>query len=501
MKPLLAYLAAAMILGFAFLPSAHAAGPQDDLRAANVIVQRAIAATQAGDLGGALREYRAYENRWFEIEDGVREVSRDAYRAIEARMNEVGVALTAARPDKDEVLAALTALDQENQRFVAGLPPLAAAAPTATTTATSGKPTISTLLVLLNETEAAVTAGDFAAASARFETFSDNWLDVEGEVKTRSSSDYRQIENDMARISTALSKQQAEAVSLLDQMRLRLEPYRDAGDYEVFDATIIVLREGLEALLVVVALLAFVRKSGNDNKGGWIWAGAGAGLGASIALGVAIHVLFNEAFSGANRELMEGITGLFAAGMLLYVSFWLHSKSSLGAWQRYIGENTSRALARGSLLGLALLSFLAVFREGGETVLFLLGMTGRISAGDLLLGLGIGATFLTAFGVLLVAAGIRIPMRPFFAVASVLTFYLCFKFIGTGIHAMQIADVISAQTASYLPENETLGLFPTWQTTIPQALLILAGLAAVVRGRISDRALRSLPKAAAVAAE
>jgi high-affinity iron transporter len=139
---------------------------------------------------------------------------------------------------------------------------------------------------------------------------------------------------------------------------------------------------------------------------------------------------------------------------------------------------------------LSLLSFLAVFREGAETVLFLLGMTGKIATADLLLGLAIGAAFLAVLGVLLIFAGIKIPMRPFFAVASVLTFYLCFKFLGTGIHGLQVADVLPATTADILPSNETLGLFPTWQTTVPQIALLLTGLAIAVRAQVSDIGIR-----------
>jgi high-affinity iron transporter len=225
-----------------------------------------------------------------------------------------------------------------------------------------------------------------------------------------------------------------------------------------------------------------------------VWAGAVAGLAASVGLGVAAYALLGEAFSGENRELMEGITGLAAAAMLLYVSYWLHSKSSLGAWQRYISQSTQRALARGSLAGLALLSFLAIFREGGETALFFLGMTGQISTADLVMGLGVGAGFLTVIGVLLTVVGVRIPMRPFFAVASVLTFYLCFKFVGTGIHALQIADVVSAQTADHLPESETLGLYPTWQSTLPQLALLMAALGVAVYRRLRDQPIRPVIK-------
>jgi high-affinity iron transporter len=284
-------------------------------------------------------------------------------------------------------------------------------------------------------------------------------------------------------------------------MSRRLAPYENAGNYKVFDATFIVLREGLEALLVVVALLAFLKRSGNSDKSSYIWGGATFGVAASIALGVAIHTLFGKAFSGEHRELLEGATGLVAAAMLLYVAYWLHSQSSIGAWQRYIQKRTTAALATGSLFGLGLLSFFAVFREGGETVLFLIGMTGKIAAADLMLGLAIGAVFLAIVGLLLTVIGIRIPMRPFFAVASVLTFYLCFKFIGTGIHSLQVADVLPARTADFLPENDTFGLFATWQTTIPQVILLLAGLVIFVRTRLQDRLVRLPSSRAATASE
>jgi high-affinity iron transporter len=124
-------------------------------------------------------------------------------------------------------------------------------------------------------------------------------------------------------------------------------------------------------------------------------------------------------------------------------------------------------------------------------------MTGRISTPNLVLGLGYGFAVLAVVGVLLTIVGIKIPMRPFFAVASALTFYLCFKFLGTGIHALQVADVIDARTSESLPSNDTLGLFPTWQTTVPQLLLLLAGLTVAVWGRISDLAVGKRTQATA----
>jgi high-affinity iron transporter len=164
----------------------------------------------------------------------------------------------------------------------------------------------------------------------------------------------------------------------------------------------------------------------------------------------------------------------------------MHGKSSTIAWQRYLKQKSTAALAKGSLLGFGLLAFLAIFREGAETVLFFFGMGSQISLSDLLIGIGIGVVALVVLGVLLTVVGLRIPMGPFFAVASLLVFYVCFKFVGTGIHGLQVAGVLPSNSASYLPENGFFGLFPTWETTIPQAILLVAAIAVVVYGRVRD---------------
>jgi high-affinity iron transporter len=485
--PLVIVTAALFTGGLRAIHPVAAAGPTDDVTAANAIVQRALTAANAGDLATAGREYKSYENTWFDIEEGVRASSRDAYRAIEQQMTAVSVALAASPPQQAAVVAALNALDHEQQQFVHGAPPTSQAqvAPAASEPAS-----IASLLQLLTDAKGALARGDFAAAATSMKTFETTWPDVEGQVKTRSAGAYRDTENDMGLAASLLSQQSQEAAPVLDRMAKRLEPYRQATHYSVFDATTILLREGLEALLVLVALLAFLKQSGNAARRGYIWAGAGVGLLGSIALGVALHLLLRSVMNSGNRELLEGITGLFAAVMLLYVSYWMHRQASLRDWQQHLRRQTTAALTTGSAVGLGLLAFLAVFREGAETVLFFLGMAANISTGDLLLGLAIGAAILTVLGVLLLGIGVRIPMRPFFAVASVLVFYLCFKFLGTGIHAFQVAGVLPATSATYLPDSDALGISPTWQTTLPQLLLLAAALAVLLRAPLRRWALR-----------
>src|SRR2546421_3598235 len=462
---------------------AYAAAPQEDVHDATKIVRRPTAAAKRGSLTAARGAYNQYENTWSEIEEGVRAASPDAYRATERAMDGVAAAFDAQPVDAERVVASLSALDREQQSFITGGSPSSTTVGS-TTPSGSSKPTVGTLLDLLGAARADVLNGDYAAASQRLKSFESTWLDVEGDVKTRSSDAYRQTETDMALAASLASQSSPETLDLVNRMAARLEPFREVQRYGIFDATIILLREGLEALLVMVALSAFLKKAGNVAGQRWLWTGASAGVLASIALGVAIQAFFGAVINPSNREVMEGAIGLSAAAMLVYVSYWLHSKASLGGWQAYINQRTTQAGAGGQLFGLAVLAFLAVFREGGETALFYLGMASNISNADLFIGLGLGLVLLVALGLLMVVVGVRIPMRPFFTAASVLVFYLCFKFTGTGIHALQVAGVLPDGSASFLASVDAVGVYPTWPTTIAQVVLLVLAVWVLLRARL-----------------
>ncbi|MEP7189252.1 MAG: FTR1 family protein, partial [Roseiflexaceae bacterium] len=169
---------------------------------------------------------------------------------------------------------------------------------------------------------------------------------------------------------------------------------------------------------------------------------------------------------------------------------WLHSKASLHGWQRYINARTSQVLARGNMAGLALLAFLAVFREGAETTVFYLGMAPAIASRDLLLGIGAGVALLLVAAVLMLTLGVKLPLRPFFRVAGLLVYYLGFKFVGAGLHSLQVAGVIPTTPIAGLTSNpifEFFGMYPTWQTLLPQLALLLGALAIWLLLRMSER--------------
>jgi high-affinity iron transporter len=485
--------------------AAPAAGPANDVTIGNGLVGRVLATAQSGDMANARQQYQVYKDYWPTIENGVRAADLTNYRAIEARMRDVDAAFVPNPPDSAQVVAALTALSQAQSTFIQGQggsasasapaasssgatstqPVLAPGASSASSTAAKNA-SIATLIQQLHSAQSAVNAGDYAEAAQQMKAFEDTWPDVEGQVKNRSASAYSQTEDDMGVAVGLLNSRSPEAKAVLTRMDVRLEPLDTHTQYGIFDATIIVLREGLEALLVLVALLAVLDRSGNADRRGWIWGGALAGIILSIAIGVGLNAALRGVINPGNRELIEGITGLVAATMLLYVSYWLHSNTSIKGWQNQIHQRTAQALTTGSLVGLAALAFVAVFREGAESVLFFLGMAADITMRDLVLGLAIGAGALVILGTLIVVLGVRIPMKPFFAVASVLVFYLCFKFLGTGIHSLQIAGVLPSTSVTYLPASDFLGISPTWQTTIPQVLLLVLAASVLLEGWVKQ---------------
>lgn len=466
--------------------TAAAARPGDQLAAANQFVEHALRLARQGDLPGAKAAYEQFNQRWLEIEDGIKGQSQAAYRAIEEEMGNARFALVQTPPDAEKVVAALTALSAANERFTQGGYPAGS----------DGQGTVGSvadLLTLLDRARDRAQAGDTAGAAAALSEFRQSWLDVEGVVLTYSGKVYADAERDMVdaqALLTANPPDPAKALVVINRMQEYLSPVAGKTSYNMLDSASILLREGLEAFLVVGALLGFLKKAGHADKGRWIWGGVGAGLALSVVLAVLVKLLVGAGAFGNNNFLITGWTGIFAAVMLVYVSYWLHSKSSLAEWQRYIREKSTAALATGSLVSLATLSFLAVFREGTETVLFYVGMASSISMSDLLLGLGLAFAVLILLAIVVWKIGLRIPLRPFFLLSSVVVFYLAFKFTGTGIHALQLAGLLPAAHAAYLPSITFLAVYPNWQSTLPQVGLLILAAGAATWTRRRDLAIR-----------
>lgn len=426
--------------------------------------------------------YDELHEAWEAIEDSVRDADAAGYVALETTLDALEEAVNAQQPDAATVEGAFAAIEHETLEVAERIG-------SADTTALAAPATLAGLAADLDASYIALEADDAQGGLEHLMAVIRAWPSVEGEVATRNPEAYSAIEVDLGQAVAALETEPADletAEAAVGRLRVAVAPFTEvASSYGIFDAAAILLREGLEALLVIVALLAFLRRSGNSDKRGWIWAGGAAGVLASVGAGFALQAVFSAASAGQNREIVEGVTGLVAAAMLFYVAYWLHSKVSLSAWKRYIDERTGEALAGGSLLGLALLAFLAVFREGAETVVFYLGIAPSISLRDLLAGFGIGAAALVVIAMLMLVFSVRLPLRLFFRVAGLLVYYLGFKFVGTGIHALQVAGVLRSDPAP-VPVIPVLGIYPTWETLLPQLALLIAGVAVVAYLSVRD---------------
>lgn len=452
----------------------------EHMRKAETFVDQALIEAQKGDLAKAKELYQQFNETWRDIEDSVKEESGKAYKDIESHMGKVVYALS--RNKQDEVTKALEGLQATNERFIQGKYPKGELK--------QENISLADFIGYLQETKEKAESKSQVEALDDINKATDLWVSVEGVVLAQSNQVYHDSERDLVTIQAMLGSTPPNyegAIQTIDSMISYLTPLAAKSGYTLWDAAMIILREGLEALLVVAALLAFVNKS-NGNKGkGWILAGVSVGLLISIVIAVVVKFVFASGAFGSNNALIAGWTGVIASMMLLYVSYWLHSQSHIRDWQKFIRAKSETALHTGKLISLGFLSFLAVFREGTETVLFFIGMVNQISIQDLLLGLCIGFGLLAVLAYFIMIIGVKLPLKPFFMVSSVIVFYLCLKFLGMGIHSLQLAGVLPSSTVSQIPSIEFLALYPSLESTIPQIALVIAALSVVIWKRFAHK--------------
>ncbi|MEC0125704.1 FTR1 family iron permease [Paenibacillus pabuli] len=353
--------------------------------------------------------------------------------------------------------------------------------------ASSGESSLSDLLKLLEQIEQQIQAGDTTSAATGLEQFIVAWPLVEGQVQISSPASYTAIENEMAEASgyvVSNPPNTAKAAEVVSRMIDRLEPLTATTSYTAWDAALILLREGLEAILVLAALLAYAKKSGETAARRWIWAGAGSGLLLSGVLAVVLTLTLAVASSGSTREMIEGYTGLAAVVLMLTVGQWMHSKSNTRSWNSYVQRQVGGALARGSLWSLFAVAGLAILREGAETAIFYIGMAPAIETSQLLIGMGAALLILVVLAVAIIQFSVRLPVRWFFLTATLLIYYLVFRFLGESIHSLQVSATLGAHVAPNLPTIGWLGMYPTWETFIPQLVVLVFMIFNLIRTEV-----------------
>lgn len=267
----------------------------------------------------------------------------------------------------------------------------------------------------------------------------------------------------------------------LDQAVQLLTQEKEGKTSLFFNSLIIITREGFEAILIVSALAAYLARIGHSDKVKFIYQGSIVAMLASFLIAFLFQTLFRTFTS--SREFLEGATMILASVVLFYVSYWLISKAQASKWQQFIQKKVQESLSKGSLMALWFTAFLAVFREGAETVLFYQALLSSAEMGgelNIILGFLVGCGLLVVLFLLFKYGSLKIPIKTFFTVTSILLYYLAFVFAGKGIVELQTAGVLEATPVKYIPTIGIFGIYPTLQSLLIQGLLLLAALFAMI---------------------
>ncbi|MBR0572637.1 MULTISPECIES: FTR1 family iron permease [Pasteurellaceae] len=247
----------------------------------------------------------------------------------------------------------------------------------------------------------------------------------------------------------------------------------------VIQSFLILLREGLEAMLVVAAITAYLVKNNHQDKMGIVKNSVIVGLVCSVITAYIFGVVFTN--SGVNQEILEGITMLVAVVVLFFMSYWLLSKVEAHQWQLYLKNKLSSSLTKGSVIGLWLASFLAIYREGAETVLFYFALSAGVKGGGLAsisIGIILAIVVLMLVFFIMKYTVVQLPLKLFFMFTGSFMYLMAFIFAGKGIMELVEGKIIQPTFLSSVPEIQWLGIYPYMESLIPQLLLILAAIVA-----------------------
>lgn len=255
-----------------------------------------------------------------------------------------------------------------------------------------------------------------------------------------------------------------------------LDFIQDSSVWFLFiSALTIILREGLEAMLIVVAIVAYLIQSGNSNRTNIVYSALGVGVFLSFVTAFAVYYFFRE-YAGQFRELLEGVTMLIAVALLLYVGFWLLSKAH--KWNEFIKHSAKEAISKGSSYALWWTVFLAVYREGAETVLFyqalLFDSNTSADFSAVIGGLALGCVILIVLYLLIKRGAVKIPIKLFFQATSAIIFLMCFSFSGKGVGELIEGKVITPTLIPYqFDAISWAGLYPYYESLGLQLIVLL----------------------------
>jgi high-affinity iron transporter len=247
---------------------------------------------------------------------------------------------------------------------------------------------------------------------------------------------------------------------------------------------LILLREGLEAILVLAAILAFLRNTGQQSAVRSVNVGWGLALLAGLATwALAAYVID---VSGSQRELLEGATALFASVMVLWLGVWMHDRRHAAAWQDYI---KSSLVGGGGRFGFAVLAFFSVYRELFEVILFyetLWLQAGPAGHNAVLAGGATALVLLVGLAWVILRGSAKLPLTLFFGINAALLCALSVVFAGHGVKALQEAGIFGTRPVAFF-DFDWLGIHADAYSLTAQAVAIVAIIVLYSRSRIAEK--------------
>ena len=421
------------------------------------------------DLEAVREAYKKMNSTWTINEAVVRDHSTAHYGQVETAISFLRSSIETEPTNFDTIQASFDDLKKAISNFVEGTE----------VATTSSNLTLKDGIDLLKKALTQFQAGQDSEAAATMKEFITIWPTIEGSVSTTNPSLYTKVESESPVIM--VKGKESEYQEKLSSLIAELSQIDTSASYNAFDAMLILLREGVEALLIVMALVTTL-KAAKMRKGlKWVYGGAFAGIVASLLIAYILQIAFPAVTSGTNREIIEGAVGIFAVIMMILIGIWLHSKSSVKKWNAFMESQMQTVTKTGSFLSMFALSFLAVFREGAETILFYVGILPRISSFDFVLGISLALLVLVVIAfVMNKASQLFLPHKIFF-ILTWMIYALAFKMTGVSIHALQLTNMIPNHLIAGIPTIDIFGIYPSWESLAGQALFILVVILVTIR--------------------
>lgn len=407
-------------------------------------------------------EYKKYNNLWTRNEWVIRDKDVAYYGKVETAMSFLRGSMEVEPFDYNVTISNFNDLKKSIEDFIEGK---------TIATSVNKNITLKDAIKILEEGLEAFKNGDKSTGQLKLKEFIVIWPTVEGDVSTRNSALYTKVESETPIIMVKGGEKEYQ--NKLQNLITELLQINTKAEYNFLDAMWILLREGVEALLIVLALVSSLKASKLTRGLIWVYTGGILGIVASGIIAYVLQKIFPAVSAGTNREILEGFIGIFAVIMMIGIGMWLHSKSNLKSWNHFMQRQMKAVATSGSFISMFALSFLAVFREGAETILFYVGIIPLISMKNLILGIVLAIIVLIIITIIILYTSSKIKVYKMFFLLTWMIYLLAFKMLGTSVHMLQVVGIIPLRVIPFVPTVESVGLYANWEVFTAQLIFVL----------------------------